>query len=180
MIVDQRNNATRYPGSPDVPRVAVHNLPPLHLVGSGVRRSESLRPTPVPEPKERRRRAAKDKNSGVHSANQDLPPPKKERKKRTTNKHSKEEHPPTKPAKPFTSDRGPLPGPGSFKIAYGYSKSSPEPVSSNVSGSSRSVQLSPTSATPRAPSRVVDEDYDEGVDWLGKHHTEHQKCQPQT
>lgn len=36
---------------------------------------------------------------------------------------------------------------------------SPEPLSSN--GSSRSVQPSPTSARP--PSRVVDEDYDEGV-----------------
>ncbi|KXN84805.1 hypothetical protein AN958_12099 [Leucoagaricus sp. SymC.cos] len=38
---------------------------------------------------------------------------------------------------------------------------SPEPVSSN--GSSRSIQPSPTSATARPPSRVVDEDYDEGV-----------------
>ena len=40
------------------------------------------------------------------------------------------------------------------------SRATPE-ASSN--GSSRSVQPSPTSATPRPPTRVVDENYDEGV-----------------
>jgi len=50
---------------------------------------------------------------------------------------------------------------GNFK-GYAKGPGSPE-ASSNGSGSSRSVQPSPTSATPRPPSRVVDEDYDEGV-----------------
>ncbi|KAF8895032.1 hypothetical protein CPB84DRAFT_1848368 [Gymnopilus junonius] len=45
-----------------------------------------------------------------------------------------------------------------FKSSYPKGPSSPE----NSSGSSRSIQPSPTSATPRPPSRVVDEDYDEG------------------
>ena len=37
------------------------------------------------------------------------------------------------------------------------------PERSSHSGSSRSIQPSPMSATPRPPSRVVDEDYDGGV-----------------
>ena len=49
---------------------------------------------------------------------------------------------------------------GYFKSGYSKGPSSPE---ASCNSSSRSVQSSPTSATPRPPSRVVDENYDEGV-----------------
>jgi general transcriptional corepressor CYC8 len=146
-----------------------------------VRPSESPRPTPAPEQKERRRRGAGTREkeaeaslsgSGVHlqEQQQQMPPAKKERKKRTTNKRAKEEQQQARNETPksFGGERGGgLSGPGSggsFKLGYG--KGSPEPGSSNASRSSRSMQPSPTSVTPQAPSRVVDEDYDEGVEGL--------------
>lgn len=54
-------------------------------------------------------------------------------------------------------------GSGSFKLSQAYPKVPGSPENSSNSGSSRSIQPSPISATPRPPSRMVDEDYDEGV-----------------
>jgi len=81
-----------------------------------------------------------------------------ERRKRANPKKSKEEGA-SEGMRAFGAERG---APGNFKSGYPKGPGSPE-ASSNGSGSSRSVQPSPTSATARAPSRVVDEDYDEGV-----------------
>ncbi|KAK0456834.1 TPR-like protein [Armillaria borealis] len=65
--------------------------------------------------------------------------------------------------KPFVVERMPPSErmPPNFKMSYSKDRSSPGPVSSNGSGSS--TRPSPTSGAPRPPSRVVDEDYDEGV-----------------
>ncbi|KAF9529472.1 hypothetical protein CPB83DRAFT_790062 [Crepidotus variabilis] len=72
--------------------------------------------------------------------------PKRERKKRTNNGKRKED--------------GPSNGPGSFRPpSYSKGPGSPE----NSSNSSRSIQPSPTNATPRGLNRVIDDDYDEGV-----------------
>ncbi|OBZ80027.1 General transcriptional corepressor ssn6 [Grifola frondosa] len=84
----------------------------------------------------------------------------KERKRRAAPKRVKEE--PPRPDQPGYASQS-----ASFKIDYRQppkGNNSPEPVSSNGSGSaSRSIQPSPTSSTHVPPSRVVDEDYDEGV-----------------
>ncbi|KAF9457460.1 hypothetical protein BDZ94DRAFT_1292387 [Collybia nuda] len=88
---------------------------PEGLLGSNPRGSESPRSASLTEPKERRRRPAKEKEP-------EPPLP----KRRVTTKRPREEH-----AGPSSTPR-----PGS-----------PEP--------------SPTSATPRPPSRMIDEDYDE-------------------
>ena len=165
-VADQRNEGRSYNGSPEGLRNVTRNPPP-HVVGSNTRESESPHPTPAPlEPKERRRRSAKEKEIEAPVVQGPETLPKRERKKRVSNKRAKEEQVRAETPKSFVADRGTSNLPSNYKIVHGYSKgpSSPEPLSSNGSGTSnKSVQPSPTSATPRAPARVVDEDYDEGV-----------------
>lgn len=158
----------RYAGSPEAMR-GRHPLPPQY-VGSTSRASESPHVAPQSvsqDPAARRRRAAKEKEVEAPA----LPPPaeavKKENRRRRqgNNKRVKEEPPRNEPT-PYPG--GPQP---SFKVDYRTSKSgsngSPEPVSSNGSGSAgRSVQPSPTNSTHLPPARDIDEDYDEGVSGL--------------
>jgi glucose repression mediator protein len=157
---DSRPESRSYAGSPELPRSHL----PHHLVGNTARISTSPRPMPAPEPKERRRRTNKDKEvEAVVAAGQDVPL-KKERRKRT-NKRVKEEQVQGEAVKSFITDRNSQPsGPSTF-ANYGPQKGrSPEPMSASGSGSSnRSTRPSPSCATPLPPSRVVDEDYDEGV-----------------
>lgn len=157
---EPRPDTRNYAGSPEGLRNSTRN--PAHIVvASSTRESESPR---LSESKERRRRPAKDKEPEQLPAPAQDGPPKRERKRRAPSKRSKEEQNGSETPKSYSTDRaGPSNLPGSFKL-HGYPKGpgSPE-VSSNGSGSSRSVQPSPTSATPHPPARVVDEDYDEGV-----------------
>lgn len=148
-----------YPGSPEGIRNSMRNPPPPHLAMGSNRRSESPRPSShLPDLKDRRRRSTKEKDLEMQPQNQGLPhmqlppphtsviqdPSKKERRKRGLHKRTKEEQ-------------------GESETPKTFGPTSPEPASSNGSGSSRSVQPSPTAAAARPPSRVVDEDYDEGV-----------------
>jgi glucose repression mediator protein len=155
---EQRPETRNYAGSPEGLRSSTHN--PAHIVvASGNRGSESPHQS---ETKERRRRSAKDKEPEPLSVASQEGPAK--RKKRAPSRRTKEEQNGSDTPKSYGTERGgPSNLPASFKPP-GYPKGpgSPE-VSSNGSGSSRSVQPSPTSATPHAPARVVDEDYDEGV-----------------
>ncbi|KAG6820239.1 hypothetical protein H0H93_003602 [Arthromyces matolae] len=163
---DPRHDAPReqyddrgYAGSPDDPRHAAR-LPSQIIVGN-VRGSESPRPT---EAKERRRRP---KNNEPEPAVTQQQTPvadqsqKKEKKRRVKRKEDSRSETP----KPFGSgERAGPSGMATYKLPGGpflKGPGSPE-VSSNGSGSSRSVQPSPTSATVRPPSRALDEDYDEG------------------
>ncbi|RDB29062.1 General transcriptional corepressor ssn6 [Hypsizygus marmoreus] len=146
-----------YAGSPEGHR----RNPPQHIV-VGSRSSESPRPS---EPKERRRRITKEKEPEPPVPISQEAPPKKERKKRASKQRPKDDRNDSETPKPFGVDRSASSSTvGGYKLPGPYLKGpgSPE-VSSNGSGSSRSVQPSPTSATARPPSRVVDEDYDEGV-----------------
>lgn len=77
--------------------------------------------------------------------------PKKERKRRTNNSSKRKED----------DSRDSQHGTSSF-TKHQYPKALAQFASSN-SSSSRSIQPSPTSATPRQVMRPVDEDYDEGV-----------------
>lgn len=152
-VIDQRS----YVNSPEATRNPANRNPPSHVTASLARESES--PPSLPgntESKERRRRAPKDKEPETPNVivAQEAPP-KKERKKRT-NKRVKDDQSRTETPKPFATDRNLS---ANYKGAHGYQGPSPEPVSSNSSSN-----RSPTNtATPRPPSRVVDEDYDEGV-----------------
>ncbi|KAG9310296.1 TPR-like protein [Chiua virens] len=121
---------------------------PLHASTSSMRISESPNSTPAPDGKDRRRKQNKEKDSDTQSVAGSIPGdvPKKERKKRQ--RRPKEEQPANLSA--------------SFKVGSFSAKEIADTSSSNGSGS-RSLQPSPTTATPRPPSRVVDEDYDEGV-----------------
>ncbi|KAF5377270.1 hypothetical protein D9615_006427 [Tricholomella constricta] len=166
---EQREYEDRsYAGSPEGTRNTVRNPQPHVIIGS-TRGSESPRPS---DTKERRRRVPKDKEpeppipipASVSLQQEQVP--KKERKKRAS-KRSKDDRTGSETPKPLgPGERGGPSGSsiGTYKLPGSYLKGpgSPE-VSSNGSGSSRSVQPSPTSASARPPSRVVDEDYDEGV-----------------
>ncbi|KAI6022585.1 TPR-like protein [Pisolithus marmoratus] len=123
----------------------------------------SMRMSTSPEPssadsKGRRKQPqpTRDKDSDTQSVSGSIPSdaPKKERKKRP--RRAKDES--------VRSDSNGLPAnlPASFKVASFSAKDGQDTASSSGSGN-RSLQPSPTSATPRLPSRVVDEDYDEGV-----------------
>ncbi|KAH0838714.1 TPR-like protein [Lanmaoa asiatica] len=142
--LDQRRQSIAMATSPEnVPRV------PLHTNSTtSMRMSESPNSTPAPDGKDRRRKQAKEKDSDTQSVSGSIPGdlPKKERKKRQ--RRPKEEQPANLSA--------------SFKVGSFSAKEAQDTSSSNGSGS-RSLQPSPTTATPRPPSRVVDEDYDEGV-----------------
>ncbi|KAF8122025.1 hypothetical protein EV363DRAFT_1558455 [Boletus edulis] len=126
-----------------VPRV------PLHVSGtSSMRMSESPNSTPAPDGKDRRRKQTKEKDSDTQSMSGSIPGElsKKEQKKRQ--RRSKDKQSANVSA--------------SFKAGSFSAKEAQDTSSSNGSGS-RSLQPSPTTVTPRPPSRVVDEDYDEGV-----------------
>ncbi|KAG6891008.1 hypothetical protein C0992_011285 [Termitomyces sp. T32_za158] len=145
-----------YAGSPEGLRNAVRHSSQI-FVGN-VRGSESPRPA---EAKERRRRITKEKEPELPVPTPLSDASKKERKKR--NPKRKDDRGSETP-KPFGSgERGGPSGMGTYKLPGPYLKGpgSPE-VSSNGSGSSRSVQPSPTSVSVRPPSRALDEDYDEG------------------
>ncbi|KAJ7771950.1 TPR-like protein [Mycena maculata] len=141
---DSRGYAGSHAGSPEGLRNPARPPVPPHMISTGTR-SES--PHPSSSGSDPKRRRTKDAEGPMQVQVQDQP--RKERKKRTKRKEDGGAETP----KPFagpqasTSYKGP---------------SSPGPLSSNGSGSSgRSVQPSPTSAAPRMPSRVVDDDYDE-------------------
>ncbi|PPQ62778.1 hypothetical protein CVT24_000472 [Panaeolus cyanescens] len=91
--------------------------------------------------------------------------PKRDRRKRTNGKKTQQEIVVPEPQRISSSGAIEQRGPGgNFKVMPTYPKGpgSPE-TNSNGSGSSRSIQPSPTSATPRPPSRIVDDDYDGGA-----------------
>ncbi|GLB36610.1 putative tetratricopeptide repeat [Lyophyllum shimeji] len=163
---EQREYEDRaYAGSPEGSRNAPRNPQPHIVVGSNTRRSESPR---LPEQKDRRRRVARDREPEPPVLVPAPQPeqPQKQRKKRGSKR--KDDRTGSETPKPFgAGERTGPPGSssvGAYKLPGPYLKGpgSPE-VSSNGSGSSRSVQPSPTNAAARPPSRVVDEDYDEGV-----------------
>ncbi|KAJ6497998.1 TPR-like protein [Mycena vitilis] len=145
-------------GSPEGLRIPARAPPPLHMVSSSAR-SESPHPAAAPSDGKRRRATKEGPGEGVMTPSQEQP--KKERKKRSKRKEDGGAETP----KPFAGPSGhQSQASASYKVSPGYAKgpSSPGPLSSNGSGSSgRSVQPSPTSAAPRMPSRVVDDDYDE-------------------
>ncbi|KAF8624772.1 hypothetical protein AX15_005663 [Amanita polypyramis BW_CC] len=160
---DQRVDGRAYVSSPDgyklTSRTQAYVTP-----GTTSRGSES----PLTAPGEsRRRRNAKDKESDI-APQFALPPlplssnsaePVKASRKRKP-KRPKDEPVGSETPKLVPIDRPMSKLPPVHK--QGYPKvTTPEPVSSN--GSSRSLQPSPTGATPRPPSRVLDEEYDEGV-----------------
>lgn len=163
-LIDQRPEG-RFAGSPEA--VRMRSQPPAqHYGGSATRDSESPHDQQqmIPaEQKERRRRNNKDKDSESSSSipSQSQEPAKKERKRRPGGqKRVKDEQNSRETPSSYGNESQQS---GSFKVEY-RNKGSPGPASSNGSGSgSRSVQPSPTGSAPHPPSRVVDEDYDEGV-----------------
>ena len=170
----ERHDSRSYPVSPE----GIRRNPPPHAVASNTRSSESPHPgSALPDSKGRRRPKEREEiqpqpqplqQSHAPQMSPQYPPPtsatstqepaskkeRQERRKRGNLKKSKEES--------AAEGLRVFGAPGNFKSGYPKGPGSPE-ASSNGSGSSRSVQPSPTSATPRPPSRVVDEDYDEGV-----------------
>ncbi|KAF9242359.1 TPR-like protein [Melanogaster broomeanus] len=148
-ILDQRRQSMPQATSPEGARFSAH-----HTSSNSIRMSESPNSTPAPEGKDRRRKQTKEKDSDTQSVTGSTPsdPPKKDRKRRQ--RRAKDDQ--------TRSDSNGLPAnlPASFKVG---SFSAKEETSSSNGSGSRSLRPSPTSATPRLPSRVVDEDYDEGV-----------------
>ncbi|KAJ7630409.1 TPR-like protein [Roridomyces roridus] len=145
---NERSDSRGYPGShagsPEGLRNPARPPPPLHMSSTGAARSESPASN---APDGKRRRTTKDAEPPQAQVQE---PARKERKKRSSKRKD--------------DGVGTPQASTSYKVSPGYPKgpSSPGPVSSNGSGSSgRSVQPSPTSAAPRVPSRVVDDDYDE-------------------
>ena len=160
----ERADGRIYAGSPEYKPMSrsAHAYPPT---GTTSRGSESPLTTPGDN---RRRRNIEKKDQDIPV--QPLPPaplppaphtsePAKTSRKRKPKRHLKDEPAGSETHKPFPADRPKL-FPPLYKQSY-QKASSPEPTSSN--GSSRSLQPSPTGATPRPPSRVLDEEYDEGV-----------------
>lgn len=168
-----RSEPRSYPVSPEGMR---GRNQPAHIVVGSSRTSESPHATPLLDQRNRRRKEREDgppqmqQGPPPQQQHHQQPPPqfspvasssmqdpaKKERRKRLNGGKRKDEDS-VERSKSFT-ERGP---PGSFRLQQAYSKGPGSPE--NSSGSSRSIQPSPTSATPRPPSRLVDDDYDEGV-----------------
>ncbi|TFY61684.1 hypothetical protein EVG20_g6962, partial [Dentipellis fragilis] len=106
-----------------------------------------------PDSKDRRRRGAKEKEPEPPTPTAVIgEPPKKERRRRAANKRTKDDRSRTETPKPSYPPERAAPlsqQPPPFKVAYTATakpRESPEPVSSNGSGSqNRSVQPSPTS-----------------------------------
>ncbi|KAI5991298.1 TPR-like protein [Pisolithus orientalis] len=139
--VESRRHSSSVVNSPEaVPRV------PLH---TNVRMSVSPEPSSA-DSKNRRKQPqpTKDKDSDTQSIGGSIPSDAPKRKKRQRR----------------AKDDSGLPAnlPASFKVPSFSAKDGQDTASSSGSGN-RSLQPSPTGATPRLPSRVVDEDYDEGV-----------------
>ena len=135
------------------------------FTGGSTRGSESphlstQRPIdPATEYKDRRRRGTREKEMEVvTSPGEDAP---KRDRKRRTNVKQKNERGRTETPKPYGVPPNQNPP---FKVNYPKRDESAGPSSSAGSGSqSRSAQPSPTSTVPTAPTRPIDEDYDEGV-----------------
>ncbi|KAI6001849.1 hypothetical protein EDD15DRAFT_2472500 [Pisolithus albus] len=148
--VDSRRQSGLMANSPEAPpHIPLHTS--MHM---------SMSPEPSSaESKSRRKQPQplKDKNSDTQSVSGLIPSdvPKKERKKRQ--RRGKEEQ-----SARLDSNGFPPNMPASFKVASFSAKGGQDMASSSGSGN-LSLQPSPTSATPRLPSRVVDEDYDEGI-----------------
>jgi hypothetical protein len=148
------------PESARAPRVA-----PPTFAGSS-RGSESPHLTtqravdPSTEYKDRRRRGTREKEMEV-IASPGEEAPKKDRRRRTNANAKKSERGRTETPKPYGGPPNQNPP---FKVNYPKRDESAGPSSSAASGSqSRSAQPSPTSTIPTAPTRNIDEDYDEGV-----------------
>lgn len=149
---EQRRQSASFASPEGIP----HALP--HHMGANSRPSESPRPTPIPDARDRKRKQTKDsKDSDTQSiAGTGVigEAPKKEKKRRQ--RRAKDDS--------GRSDSNGVPSnmPATFKIGSFSAKEGPETSSSG----SRSLQPSPTSATLRPPSRHVDDDYDEGIETL--------------
>ena len=125
-----------------------------HLTTTSQRASD-----PVTEYKDRRRRGTREKEMETAASPGDEAP--KRDRRRRPNVRQKNERGRTVTPKPYGGPPNQNPP---FKVAYPKRDESAGPSSSAGSGSqSRSAQPSPTSTVPAAPTRVVDEDYDEGV-----------------
>ncbi len=118
------------------------------------------RPTdPATEYKDRRRRGTREKEMEMATSPGEEAP-KRDRKRRTNTKQ-KNERGRTETPKPYGGPPNQNPP---FKVNYPKRDESAGPSSSAGSGSqSRSAQPSPTNTVPTAPTRPIDEDYDEGV-----------------
>ena len=157
-----RSNYWHNPVSVESPESARARVAPT-FTGSS-RGSESPHLTtqraidPATEYKDRRRRGAREKEMEVAtSPGEDVP---KRDRKRRTNVRQKNERGRTETPKPYGGPPNQNPP---FKVNYKRDESA-GPSSSAASGSqSRSAQPSPTSTVPTAPTRNIDEDYDEGV-----------------
>ncbi|KAG1725558.1 TPR-like protein [Suillus paluster] len=131
---EQRRHSMGFATSPEgIP----HALP--HHMGSNSRPSESPRPTPAPDARDRKRKQMKDSKDSDYTEH-------------CWQRRAKDDS-------VRSSDSNGVPSNAMFKIGSFSAKEGPETSSSG----SRSLQPSPTSATPRPPSRVVDDDYDEGI-----------------
>ncbi|KAI0825373.1 hypothetical protein BC628DRAFT_1374789 [Trametes gibbosa] len=152
----------RYAGSPEAMRM--HMAQQAHLsVAARTSESPHLGPQGVPSADGKgRRRQNRDKDTESNSSVTGPEPAKKERKRRQPQqKRVKEEG--QRGDGTYDSNGS---AQSAFKLDYRGQKTnaSPEPASSNGSGSAnRSVQPSPTNSTHLPPTRALDEDYDEGV-----------------
>ncbi|THH30378.1 hypothetical protein EUX98_g3810 [Antrodiella citrinella] len=141
--------------SPRMPNVGTMPEPPRG-VGRGRVRKEPPEPSPAPAPP-----------VPVQQAQE---PPKKKRKER----QKRVQEPPARPDVPPYPPLQQIPAKVDPRHSKPSSNGSPEPSSSNGSGSgsvSRSVQPSPTNSVHMPPTRVLDEDYDEGKErgWSAAH-----------
>jgi glucose repression mediator protein len=145
------------PESSRNPRVA-----PPAFTGS-TRGSESPHTTaqragdPATEYKDRRRRGTREKEMEPAASPGDEAPKRDRRRRQTV--RQKNERGRTVTPKPYGGPPNQNPP---FKVTYSKRDESAGP-SSSAGSQSRSAQPSPTSTVPVAPTRVVDEDYDEGV-----------------
>ncbi|KAK2462104.1 hypothetical protein APHAL10511_006567 [Amanita phalloides] len=162
---DQRLDGRTYATSSEGYKLAPRNVQAYVSAGTISRGSES----PLTTPSESRRRRNMDKRDQDLPVQQlpppPLPPAANSSEPAKTSRKRKQKRPKDEPTgsetpKLFPADRAMPKLPQVYKQVY-QKVSSPEPMSSN--GSSRSLQPSPTGATPRPPSRVLDEEYDEGV-----------------
>ncbi|EMD41375.1 hypothetical protein CERSUDRAFT_79035 [Gelatoporia subvermispora B] len=160
-MIDQRVDQRVYAATPEAMRMRNGQPPaPYDVRGSA---SPRMMQQGLPLEPKGRRRNGKDKDSeSVSSAgNGDAP----KRKRRAGAKRVKEE--PMRVETPASYAGAPPHSShsSSFKLERtgGKSNGSPEPASSASGSAGRSIQPSPTNSTHMPPSRVVDEDYDEGV-----------------
>jgi len=174
-----------YPVSPEGMRA---RQVPSHLA-AGSRTSESPHATPlISEAKQSRRTRAREEPHSQSQPPPQIPPqqmppqmqqqqqqappphfssqppqsmgepaPKKDRRRRHGRRKEDEESMERQPPKVFGAERSTANMPSNFKAGQ---RGPGSPENSSVSGSSRSIQPSPTSAAPGQPLRPMDEDYD--------------------